>query len=79
MKTEWIRQRDIVSNYHMSYTQISRIRKEIEACPRYKGCWIYLNKAGWPLINKQIWEDYLHYRHLIRHGLEKHLPAFERG
>ena len=78
MERKWLRQKEIAAEYKICPTQIRRIRKEIESCPRYKGHWIYLNEGGWPLINRQVWEDYLHYRNIIRHGLERTLPKFGR-
>lgn len=54
-----------------------KILREIQACPRYKGKRITMNK-GYQTVNTAIFADYLEHRQELRHkNLARRLGAYE--
>lgn len=74
----YLRVSDIVAEYHRSKPTVYSDLKEIEKEPRYKGFWIYLHDGRPKLVNRNIYEDYLHHKTWLEdRNLRKHLKPFD--
>ena len=74
----YMRVSDIAKEYHRAKETVYRDLLEIEKEPRYKDEWIYLNDGKPRLINRNIYEDYLHHKTWLQDAnLRKHLRPYD--
>ena len=69
---------ELAAEYHRSNPTIYADLKIIEKDPRYKGVWIYLHDGFPKMVNRYVYEDYLHYKTWLEDSnLRKHLKPFD--
>lgn len=69
---------EIASEYHRAKETVYRDLNEIEKEPRYQNEWIYLHDGQPKMVNRNVYEDFLHHRTWLRDGnLRKHLKPYD--
>ena len=69
---------ELASEYHRSKQTIYSDLACIEQEQRYKGFWIYLHDGSPKLVNRNVYEDFLHYRTYLQDShLRKHLQPYD--
>ena len=69
---------ELATEYHRSRQTIYKDLAAIEQDSRYEGFWIYLHEGQPKLINRNVYEDYLHHKTwLADRNLRKHLKPFD--
>lgn len=69
---------ELANIYHRSKQTIYKDMTIIEQEPRYKGAWIYLHDGMPKMINKNVFEDYLHHKTWLEdRNLRKHLKPYD--
>ena len=69
---------ELADVYHKSPTTINTYLKEMQSDSRYKGIWVLLDDSRPKMINRNAFEDYLHFRTYLKdRNLRKHLDPFD--
>ena len=69
---------ELADVYHKSPTTINSYLKEMQSDSRYKGIWVLLDDSRPKMINRNAFEDYLHFRTYLKdRNLRKHLDPFD--
>ena len=69
---------EIATEYHRSRQTIYSDLAYIEQEPRYRGAWIYLHDGQPKMINRNVYEDYLHHKTWLKdRNLRKHLKPYD--
>ena len=76
--TTYLKISELATEYHRSRQTIYKDLAVIEQEPRYKGFWIYLHDGQPKLVNRNVYEDYLHHKTwLADRYLRKHVKPFD--
>lgn len=69
---------ELAKVYHRAKETIYKDLAFIEKDPRYKDEWIYLNDGKPRLVNRNIYEDFLHHKTWLQDAnLRKHLKPYD--
>lgn len=69
---------ELASEYHRSRETVYRYLEQIEADPRYRNAWVYLTEDTPKLVNRNVFEDFLHFRENLRNrNLRKNLSPYD--
>lgn len=69
---------ELSAEYHRSKPTVYNDLKVIEKDERYKGFWVYLQEEPTKMVNRNVYEDYLHYKAWLQdRNLRKHLQPFD--
>lgn len=69
---------ELASEYHRSRETIYRYLEQIESEPRYRNAWVYLTQDSPKLVNRNVFEDFLHFReHLNNRNLRRGLSPYD--
>ena len=71
---------ELAKVYHRAKETIYKDLAFIEKDPRYEGQWIYLHDGHPKMVNRNIYEDFLHHKTWLKDGnLRKHLKPYDPG
>ncbi len=74
----YMRVSDIAREYHRAKETVYRDLAFIEKEPRYKDEWIYLHDGCPKMVNRNVYEDYLHHKTWLQDSnLRKHLKPYD--
>ncbi len=69
---------ELATEYHRSKQTICSDLEQIEKDPRYGSAWIYLHDGRPKMVNRNVYEDFLHYKTWLEDkNLRKHLKPFD--
>lgn len=74
----WLKISELATEYHRSKATIYSDLGQIEKEPRYRGVWVYLHDGQPKMVNRNVYEDFLHYKTWLEDkNLRKHLKPFD--